>query len=248
MSENEPNEPQSGAAALEAARRVKLRKIQELGLDPGASASTNIRPSPRFAPAKAKLPRNRPPSRASRRTCMAPRSARQGGSCSRAARASCIPRNPRLDRHDPGDDRQEPGRRGELGAGQVLRPGRPDRRRWRTEADQDGRADDLRRAAALPHQVDRHAAGEAQGPGRSRTAAADAVSRSDLHRRRAGAVPAADEDRAIDPQHAGRRAASSRSKGRRCTPSPAGRPPGRSSRTTTRSISICICGSPWSCT
>jgi lysyl-tRNA synthetase class 2 len=34
MSENEPNEPQSGAAALEAARRVKLRRIEELGVDP----------------------------------------------------------------------------------------------------------------------------------------------------------------------------------------------------------------------
>jgi lysyl-tRNA synthetase class 2 len=34
MSENESNEPHSGAAALEAARRVKLHKIQELGLDP----------------------------------------------------------------------------------------------------------------------------------------------------------------------------------------------------------------------
>jgi lysyl-tRNA synthetase class 2 len=34
MSENESNEPHSGAAALEAARRVKLHKIQELGHDP----------------------------------------------------------------------------------------------------------------------------------------------------------------------------------------------------------------------
>ena len=34
MSEPESNEPQHGAAALEAARRVKLRKIQELGVDP----------------------------------------------------------------------------------------------------------------------------------------------------------------------------------------------------------------------
>ena len=34
MSDPESNEPQHGAAALEAARRVKLRKIQELGIDP----------------------------------------------------------------------------------------------------------------------------------------------------------------------------------------------------------------------
>ncbi len=34
MSENEPNEPHSGAVALEAARRVKLRRIEELGIDP----------------------------------------------------------------------------------------------------------------------------------------------------------------------------------------------------------------------
>ena len=34
MSDSESNEPQHGAAALEAARRVKLRKIQEMGIDP----------------------------------------------------------------------------------------------------------------------------------------------------------------------------------------------------------------------
>ena len=34
MSQHESNEPHSGAAALEAARRVKLRKIEELGVDP----------------------------------------------------------------------------------------------------------------------------------------------------------------------------------------------------------------------
>ena len=34
MSDTESNEPQHGAAALEAARRVKLRKIQEMGIDP----------------------------------------------------------------------------------------------------------------------------------------------------------------------------------------------------------------------
>ena len=34
MTENESTEPQHGAAALEAARRVKLRKILEMGIDP----------------------------------------------------------------------------------------------------------------------------------------------------------------------------------------------------------------------
>ncbi len=34
MSDPETNEPQHGGAALEAARRVKLRKIQEMGIDP----------------------------------------------------------------------------------------------------------------------------------------------------------------------------------------------------------------------
>ncbi len=34
MSDPESNEPQHGAAALEAARRAKLRKIQEMGIDP----------------------------------------------------------------------------------------------------------------------------------------------------------------------------------------------------------------------
>ena len=130
----------------------------------------------------------------------------------------------------------------------VPRPGRHRRRRRRAEADQDRRADDLRRGPALPDQVARHAAGEAQGPGRPRAAAADALPRPDPHRGRAGAVPAADEDRPVDPQHAGRPRASSRSKGRRCTPSPAGRPPGRLSPTTTPWTSTSICGSPWSCT
>ena len=40
----------------------------------------------------------------------------------------------------------------------------------------------------------------------------------------------------------------SRSKGRRCTPSPAGRPPDRLRPITTPWISTSICGSPWNCT
>ena len=50
---------------------------------------------------------------------------------------------------------------------------------------EDRRADDLRREAALPDQEHRAAAGQARRPGRSRAAAADAVSRPGLHRRRA---------------------------------------------------------------
>ena len=49
-------------------------------------------------------------------------------------------------------------------------------------------------------------------------------------------------------QHAGRARASSRSRGRRCTRSPAARRPGRSTRITTRSTCRCSCGSRWSCT
>ena len=56
------------------------------------------------------------------------------------------------------------------------------------------------------------------------------------------------EDRAVDPQDAGRSRASSRSKARRCTPSPAAPRPGRSTRITTRSTCRCSCGSRWSCT
>ncbi len=62
------------------------------------------------------------------------------------------------------------------------------------------------------------------------------------------AVPEPHEDRAVDPQHARPAAASSRSKARRCTRSPAAPRPGRSRRITTRSTSSCSCGSPWSCT
>ena len=50
---------------------------------------------------------------------------------------------------------------------------------------QDRRADDLRRQAAFPHQDVAAAARKARGPDRSRAAAADAVSRSGLWRRRA---------------------------------------------------------------
>ena len=56
----------------------------------------------------------------------------------------------------------------------------------------------------LLSKVDRHAARETQGPGRSRTAAAAALPRSDPYRRRARNVSATLEDRAIDPQYAGR--------------------------------------------
>ena len=100
---------------------------------------------------------------------------------------------------------------------------------------------------AFSEQVDRNAAGKMGRAERSRTSAADALSRSDPHRRRARTLFAADEDRAVDPQHAGRRRDSSRSKGRRCTPSPAERPPGRSPPITTPWTSISICGSPWNC-
>ena len=44
MAENESNESQHGAAALEAARRVKLRKIQELGIDPWGQRFDNHSP------------------------------------------------------------------------------------------------------------------------------------------------------------------------------------------------------------
>ena len=49
---------------------------------------------------------------------------------------------------------------------------------------QDRRADDLRRRPALPHQVDRNAAGETQGAGRRGTPPADALPRPDLQRGR----------------------------------------------------------------
>ena len=126
---------------------------------------------------------------------------------------AALRRYPRLDRADSAVRRPEAGRRRELGAGRVLRPGRPDRRRRRAAPHEDGRADDLRREAALPDQDARAAAGEASRPDRSRAAAAAAVSRPGLRRRRAAAVPEPHEDRAVDPRDAGRARVSSRSKG-----------------------------------
>ena len=107
---------------------------------------------------------------------------------------------------------------------ECLDLGDIDRRRRRVEADQDRRADDFRRAAALPHQDARSAAGKASRPGRSRNAAADALS---------GPDPTATA--CSSGSSSGRRSCSrsatrwparisSKSKGRRCTRSPAARP------------------------
>ena len=55
------------------------------------------------------------------------------------------------------------------------------------------------------------------------------------------------QDRPLDPRNARPPRVSSKSKGRRCTRSPAAPRPGHSKRTTTRSISTCSCGSRSSC-
>ena len=223
MSDPESNEPQHGAAALEAARRVKLRKIQEMGIDPWGhrfdnhSAIGKIRARENEIVAE---PVDEPgkPSAArleSAEKLKPPAAPKLHGPKVRAAgrivllrraRQADLPRPARLDRTHPGGDRHEAGGREELGADPAIRPGRPDRHRRRTEPHEGGRTDHLCLRRPLPHQVHRNPAGKAQGPDRPRTAAADALSRFDPYGRPVGAFPAADEDRAVDPQHArGRR-------------------------------------------
>ena len=249
MSETDPNEPQHGDGRLEAARRVKLRKIQEMGVDPWGQRFDNHTAIGKIRD-RAERDRRRAGRRA-RQAAQAPRAEGPRGGADRApppGRQADLPRSARLDRTDPGGDRHETGGRKELGTDPAIRPGRPDRHRRRTEPHQDGRADDLRLRRPLPHQVHRDPAGKAQGPDRPRAAAADALPRPDPYRRPVGTLPAADEDRAVDPQHAGRAKGSSRSKARRCTPSPAARRRGPSSRTTTPWISTSSSASPWNCT
>ena len=160
---------------------------------------------------------------------------------------AAVHRHPRHDGPDSALRRPAASRR-RLGAGPVPRPGRHHRRRWRAPPHEDRRAVDLRRAAHDAHQEPGRAAGKASRPHRSRAAPADAVSRPDVRRRRDAAVS---QPHARSSARFARRctsAASSKSKARRCTRSPAAPRPGRSRRITTRSTSICSCGSRWSCT
>ena len=257
MTDTENNAPggdngggEGGPSFLEAARRAKLARIVELGHDPWGgrfddrqsiadvrALTDKIRYRKADGAELALPPLETEADRAAFRPWLAEQGAgemvgpqvRAAGRIVLLARhgQAAVRRHSRHDRADSAVHRQVAGRR-RLGAGQVLRPGRHHRRRWRAAADQDGRAVDLRRAAALPDQVARAAAGEAQRTAGSRTAAAAAVSRSDVHRRRAGAVSAS---HARSWRRSGGRspiAGSSRSKGRRCTRSPAARRPGRS--------------------
>ena len=89
MSDPESNEPQHGAAALEAARRVKLRKIQEMGIDPWGHRFDNhtaigqIRARENEIVAEPAAEPGKPPE-----ASMGRRSGRRGGSCSCAGPGS----------------------------------------------------------------------------------------------------------------------------------------------------------------
>ena len=163
---------------------------------PGATASTATCPSAGFAPGEDEIVVE---PAAEGGPASAPAAARPQGPGGRPDRAAAagrkadLSRHPRLDRQDPGRSsaRTQVGERNwELAQcfdlGDIIGV---DGELSRTQT---GELTHLRRGAALPDQVARDAAGQAQGADRSRTAAADALSRPDLQRGRAGAVPAAD--------------------------------------------------------
>ena len=238
----------------EAARREKLRKFEQLGIDPWGHRfddHTADRHDPR--PRRRDHQSKHPPAGERAR---GPDPARPEGARRRPHRAACAKTGKLLfvdirdmtgqiqlfiGQKQVGDDN--------WAAGRVLRPGRHHRRRRRAAPHEDRRAVDLRRAAALPDQVAR-----SRRP-RSTTACTDpelrqrhAVSRPDLQRRRARPrFSNRTQDRRSRSATRSPTAASSKSKGRRCTRSPAAPRPGRSRRITTRSTSTCSCGSRWSC-
>ncbi len=182
LSMSPPDESPSSPGMHEASRREKLRKIQELGLDPWGSRLDGQMPIAEIRAREAEIVVEPIPAGSQQREPT------QHGPQVRAAGRIVLQREKGklifVDIRDwTGQIQlfigQKPGRRRELGPGRMLRPGRPRRRRRRAQAHQDRRADDLRREAALSHQVARAAARKAPRPDRSGTAAADALSRPD---------------------------------------------------------------------
>ena len=116
MNEPTPQQPASSEAALEAARREKLRKIRELGIDPWGSRFDDHQPIGEIRAREGEIvvepAGDVPAARASRPNSMGPK-VRAAGRIVLAPSLGQGPlaANPRLDRHDPGDDRQGPGGR-----------------------------------------------------------------------------------------------------------------------------------------
>ena len=249
MTEPQRDEP-TGGAALEMARREKLAKLVALGVDPwgqrfdGHSPIKEIRARENEIVVEPATEEGKPP--------------HQHGPQVRAAGRIVLQRRAGklifLDIHDWTGriqvflGKNQVGER-QLGLGPVPRPGRPDRRGRRVEPHQDGRADDLRRrpctssAKSLETPPEKHK-GLTDPELRQRMRYLDLIHTEGV----LGAVPAADEDRAVDPQHAGRRgfrrgrrahAARHRRRGGRAAVRHAPQRPGHRPVT---------CASPWSCT
>ena len=214
---------QSGDA-LEASRREKLRKIEALGIDPWGGRFDDNQPIGEIRAREAEIVTAPPqPKVSSTESSMARESARPGDIVLMRDTGKLIFANIRdwTGAH-PALHRQKASRRAELGSLPMLRSGRSDRRRRRTEANQDRRADDFRRRPPFPHQVAGNAPGQVPRPARSGASAAAAISGSNPWRRGAAAVFEADQNRAIDPPDPGGRAIRRGRRARRCTRSPAG--------------------------